>query len=254
MLRHLELIVKVLAFHKIEPGFSWGVTNCQPGRFAKIVEEIRDSESTEIALTFDDGYASFLDYADPVLRKFCLSATIFVLTGYIGEVNRWDYSARFKPSIHLNKSQIRELSERGYKIGSHTHSHRDLTRLPDDEISFELAESKNILEKILNKPVDEICYPFGRYNSGVEALAREAGYMRGWSMESGDRGPFTFGRMGVYAYDSPLSVKLKLDDSAAGSIERLKRRITNNLSRAGRFAFWTARPPAKPGKVEESSK
>lgn len=240
--------MKVLAFHKVEPGFIWGVTNCQPGRFARIAEQIRDCESTEVALAFDDGYASFLEYADPVLRRFSLSASIFVLTGYIGEVNRWDYSSRFRPSVHLNESQIRELSERGYKIGSHAHSHRDLTRLTDDEISSELDESKSILEKILNKPVDEICFPFGRYNSKVEELAREAGYRRGWSMEPDDRGPFTYGRMGVYAYDSPLSVKLKLSDSAWGRLERMKCRITNNLSRAGRFAFWTARPPANSGR------
>ncbi len=250
--------MKVLAFHKVEPGFSWGVTNCQPGRFARIAEQIRDFDATDVGLSFDDGYASFLDYADPILRNLQLPATIFVLSGYIGEVNRWDYSSRFRPSVHLDESQIRELVHRGYRIGSHAHSHRDLTKLSDAEIRSELRDSKSILQEILNKPVDEICYPFGRYNSRVEELAREAGYRRGWSMEPADDGPFTFGRMGVYAYDSPLSVKLKLDDSAAGGIERLKCRTANSLSRAGRFAFWTAKPPARPdtssGKPRESAK
>ncbi|MFQ5608242.1 MAG: hypothetical protein ACE5GA_09870, partial [Candidatus Zixiibacteriota bacterium] len=63
-----------------------------------------------------------------------------------------------------------------------------------------------------------------------------------WSMEPSDKGPFTFGRLGVYAYDTPLSVRWKLSETPLGRLERLKCRITNSLSRAGRLAFWTARP------------
>ncbi|MFQ5607820.1 MAG: polysaccharide deacetylase family protein, partial [Candidatus Zixiibacteriota bacterium] len=171
--------MKSLAFHKVEPGFSWGVTNCQPHHFREIIREASRSGRGEVCLTFDDGYASFLEYADPELRQFGLSATIYILTDYLGALNSWDYSSRPRPVAHLDRTQIQQLAEHGYRIGSHTCSHRDLTRLSDEEISFELGESRRILENLIDSPVTEISYPFGRYNRRVEELAREAGSLRG---------------------------------------------------------------------------
>ncbi len=234
----------VLAFHKIEPRFTWGVTNYSPRRFARLMDGIgkynRSSEDTTVSLTFDDGYQSFLDFADTILIERGLTATIFALSGYLGQRNSWDYSSILAPSAHMTASELRVAASHGHRIESHTHTHRDLRSLSESNLRRELADSKKRLEDILGAQVSEICYPFGRYNRRVEEMAQEVGYRRGWSMNPADKGPFTFGRWGVYSFDTPLTVWAKMNpDSLGAKLEMLKLRTTNLMARAGRFAFWT---------------
>ena len=136
-------------------------------------------------------------------------------------------------------AELNEVSARGTSIQSHAHSHRDLTRMTAAEIRKELSKSKSILEDKIGRPVTEICYPYGRFNSAVEEIARELGYTRGWSLNPAHSEGFTRGRWCVYSYDTPLSVRMKLGRGAFAQIETIKQGITNNLSRGERFAFWT---------------
>lgn len=256
----------VLAFHKVQPGFSWGITNYQPRRFRRLLNSLygnsqrsavsrsvnqdkggreQDPSSSSISpttsstvLTFDDGYASFLEYAYPVLVDLGLSATLFLPTAYIGRNNTWDYSAIAQPCRHLDFAELATLSRAGFSIQSHTHSHTDLTRLTDLELSVELRKSKSALEEKLGVAVTEICYPFGRYNQRVEEAAQQAGYLRGWSLNPKDRGPFTYGRWSVYAFDTPLSLSLARNGGIFSEVEIAKRRCANYLARAGSLAFW----------------
>lgn len=43
-----------------------------------------------VCITFDDGYRSLHDLALPVLREFCLPATVFITSGFIGEGTMWN--------------------------------------------------------------------------------------------------------------------------------------------------------------------
>ena len=138
-------------------------------------------------------------------------------------------------------AELREVASRGMSIQSHGHSHRDFTRMTTVEVREELSKSKSILEDKIGKPVTEICYPYGRFNSDIEEIARELGYTRGWSLNPAHarNDAFTRGRWCVYSYDSPLSVRMKLGRGPFSRIEAIKQGITNNLSRGERFAFWT---------------
>jgi peptidoglycan/xylan/chitin deacetylase (PgdA/CDA1 family) len=234
----------VLAFHKVEPGFTWGVTNYSPRRFERLLDTIKEFNQSEApdncSLTFDDGYQSFLNFADPLLVERDMSATIFAITGYLGKRNSWDYSSVVAPAPHMTEAELRAAASHGHRVQSHTHTHRDLRTLSRAELRAELSESKQRLEDILGNEVTEICYPFGLYNAQVEEIALEVGYQRGWSMRPDDNGPFTFGRWGVYGFDSPLTVWSKMNpDSFGATLERIKLRAINSLARAGRFAFWT---------------
>ena len=50
-------------------------------------------------------------------------------------------------------------------IGSHTHSHRLLSKLSFKEQESEIKKSKSILEKIIKKRLNFFCYPHGGKNS-----------------------------------------------------------------------------------------
>lgn len=120
-----------------------------------------------VMITADDGLVSFYDNAYPVLKKYNLPATVFVVTSHIG-----------KPG-YLDWSQLREMSDSGLvTIGSHTKSHPWLPSASVDEEKLynELAVSKDILEKGLGKKVDYLCYPSGAFNDAVREAAKKYGY------------------------------------------------------------------------------
>ncbi|MDO8535492.1 MAG: polysaccharide deacetylase family protein [Candidatus Omnitrophota bacterium] len=120
-----------------------------------------------VAITADDGYYNFYTNAYPILKKYNIPATIFIITDRIGEKG------------YLGWKELREMSDSGLiTIGSHTRSHPWIASISIDEKKLwsELAGSKDILEKGLGKSVDFICYPSGGFNDLAKEKASEAGY------------------------------------------------------------------------------
>jgi peptidoglycan/xylan/chitin deacetylase (PgdA/CDA1 family) len=127
-----------------------------------------------IIITFDDGYRSTYHTAWPILRRYGFSATVFLVASLIGKTNAWDVDERQEPL--LNESEIREMQSGAITFGSHTQSHRALTRIPLEEAARELADSRKTLESLLARPVTALCYPFAKQNRTIRGLARKAGY------------------------------------------------------------------------------
>jgi peptidoglycan/xylan/chitin deacetylase (PgdA/CDA1 family) len=131
------------------------------------------SDGKPIIVTFDDGHVSHFEVAYPVLKAFEFRATFFITVDWIG-------SAGF-----LCWEHVKELSEEGMEIGSHTVSHPYLTQVPLEEVRRELEQSKAILEDKLGKSVGFLCAPGGYYNDPVKKVAQEVGYVgmctTGWS-------------------------------------------------------------------------
>jgi peptidoglycan/xylan/chitin deacetylase (PgdA/CDA1 family) len=107
--------------------------------------------------------------------------------------------------------QVRRLAGSGMAIGSHSHDHLSLARLPEAAQRHELAESRRILEQELGREVRALAYPFGwpgTHDALTERLAREAGYRLAFSSAEGVNRPgasdaFALRRLGVGYRDSP---------------------------------------------------
>lgn len=87
--------------------------------------------------------------------------------------------------FYMTRDQIRELGSLG-AVGSHGVSHRPLSRLSRSGALRELAESRRDLESWSGAPVEFVSYPFGNeqaVHAEVGALAAEAGYRAGFTME-----------------------------------------------------------------------
>lgn len=80
------------------------------------------------------------------------------------------------PEERLAHEQIRVLGET-HEIGAHTVHHQHLTTLGDAEAGYEIAESKRVLEDVLQKPVTSFCYPAGKYAARHVRMVREAGFL-----------------------------------------------------------------------------
>jgi peptidoglycan/xylan/chitin deacetylase (PgdA/CDA1 family) len=118
----------------------------------------------QCVLTFDDGLVGNYHFAFPILKEYGFKATIFVVVDGVS-------MGRF-----MNWEQLHELSENGFSIQSHTMTHADLSMLTEQEIIYELSESKKIIEKKVGKEVKYLSLPFGSGNRKVFQLASDLGY------------------------------------------------------------------------------
>ncbi|MDB4516667.1 polysaccharide deacetylase family protein, partial [Crocinitomicaceae bacterium] len=86
---------------------------------------------------------------------------------------------------YMSWEQILEMQENQIAFGSHSMSHRILTKLSSDECREELVKSKQDLESRLQTPVLTLAYPNGNHSKYVEQLADSAGYRLAYTTESG---------------------------------------------------------------------
>jgi len=120
--------------------------------------------SQSLCLTFDDGCASDLRVAAPLLAAKKHNGTFYVTVAHLGKRG------------YLTKPELRELADLGFEIGSHSMNHRHLDDLARDEVRAELVDSKSALEEIVGREVAHFSCPGGRISSFVTEFAHEAGY------------------------------------------------------------------------------
>jgi peptidoglycan/xylan/chitin deacetylase (PgdA/CDA1 family) len=125
-----------------------------------------------VVLTFDDGYLDMMSEVLPVTGSLGFSATVFIISGTVG-MNAAQARAvnRDIDRDMLGWSQLEELVQSGFEIGSHTLRHPSLTPLPVTEVERELGESKHKLQQRLQVPVNSFAYPYGDLNQAVRNVA-----------------------------------------------------------------------------------
>ncbi len=167
--------------------------------FPQVVAYLKHAQplpSRPVLITFDDGWLQGYTEAFPVLRQHSFSATYFVYTDAMG-----------RPSS-ISWEQLQEMSKAGMDVGSHTLSHPHLRQLGTDQAFREIAESRSILERRLNRPVTTFDYPFGEYDSSTVELVKRAGFESAVTIAPGFKqsleGVFTLRRIRV-SYETTLA-------------------------------------------------
>ncbi len=121
-----------------------------------------------IIITFDDGYLTNYTYAFPVIKKYNVKTTIFVVTETVGKI---------PGNPHFTWEQARIMQQSGLvSIQSHTNSHNDLLTMDSYDIEREIRLSKYLVEKNLGTECDFLAFPFGSHNSQIVNSAYKAGY------------------------------------------------------------------------------
>lgn len=134
-----------------------------------------DQIEKPVLLTFDDGYVD--NYTDlfPILQKYNVKATIFVVTGTI------DYNPN-----SLTTAQIREMAQSGLvSFQSHTVTHPYLRGQSREMQEYELAQSRMDIAAITGKLPTVICYPSGSFDETTLELARQY-YQMGINMNGNE--------------------------------------------------------------------
>lgn len=126
-----------------------------------------------VLLTFDDGYDDNYTELFPLLKKYHVKATIFVIGGGIGFGHA------------MNRKQIREMSDSGLvSIQSHGYSHNNMDVMDEATLEFEMSKTKEILTEITGKVPYVLCYPSGR-NSTLTRKVAQRYYQFGIKMTGG---------------------------------------------------------------------
>lgn len=134
-----------------------------------VVENLRSAQvlpNKPVVLTFDDGYRDFYENAFPILSKYSLSATLFVITQLVGgdDYVTWD--------------QLRVIVSSGLvTIGDHTLSHVSLPSVEEAEVRNQILSAKSILESNLDVTVNTFAYPYGGVNEEAEKVLAEGGFV-----------------------------------------------------------------------------
>ena len=243
--------VPILAYHKVNNKFEWGINTVPIRRFETQLQYLKknsyysisldqyiqknyrmDATQRPVIITFDDADESVYDHGFPMLKNYGFTATLFVISDFVGMKNSWDANLGGIVSQHLNWEQIQVLADQGWEIGSHTATHRDLRALPEHEARAELVSSREVISAQIGIPVHFISYPFNRFDAETIALARKTGYRGGCALSVTEQqnslpGQFAMPRFGVYSIDTLFWFKKKLSNS---KIERVKQRVISFAS------------------------
>ena len=151
-----------------------------------------------VLVTFDDGYIDNYTNAFPILKKYGLRATIFIIPAFISVYPGY-----------MTWEQLKEMESNGITIESHTLTHPKLEELPDDEIRNELLNSKSMLEEQLGHPIEFLAYPTGTYNLHIAGIAQDLGYKGAFTIKYGvvDKGSNFFALERVPIFHTPTTMK-----------------------------------------------
>jgi len=128
-------------------------------------EQVKALQGKEVVFTFDDGGESFLTKAAPLLEQYGFKGVFFISTKYIGTHG------------FLTTEQVKELSERGHVVGSHSHTHPEIfTKLSKEEIHEEWQKSFEILKDILGKKDLPMSIPNGYASKTIMEEAIKCGF------------------------------------------------------------------------------
>ncbi|MGH7988537.1 MAG: polysaccharide deacetylase family protein [Candidatus Binataceae bacterium] len=163
--------------------------------------------SHSVAVTFDDGWVSFVENALPELERRNIPATVFMITNFMGSKLDDDPNERL-----MSAQELKSIPSTLVTIGSHTLTHCMLTSVDEDEAKRQLSESRATLRHLLEREVDLFAFPFTVYNSHLLELCRETGYARAFTGRPcfARPGEFETGRVRVDPSDSLLEFHLKL--------------------------------------------
>lgn len=150
-----------------------GYTTLTMSEFTAYINDNQPIPEKSILITFDDGYTDNYAHAFPILKELNMKATIFMIASQVDS------------GYYMSAAQLREMSDYGIDIESHTDNHVYLDTLSYDQQLKELKDSKEKLEKILGKEVTSIAYPYGNYNEDTKKAAIAAGYTFGFTTNKG---------------------------------------------------------------------
>ena len=181
--------VVVLAYHRVGTGSGLDV-DLDVGLFDRQIEELaahpaltldegldavtdpvarngsdRHDRPDPVVVTFDDGTADFAETALPILVRHRVPATVYVATRFVDESAAFPGDGR-----PLSWAALRDCVATGLvTVGSHTHTHALLDRIPDAAVDDELDRSIGLIREHVGVDATHFAYPKGLVGTATAA-------------------------------------------------------------------------------------
>lgn len=246
----------ILTYHAIEPGpaplcidpalFAQHLdclarSSVQVVTLDRLVRDLRAGELSDrsVALTFDDGFASVLARALPLLADRGLPTTIFCVAGHLGRRNDWPSQPANVPRLALaDAGALASVAGDLVEIGSHGMGHAPLRQVPDDVAVREIVDSRATLETAVRVPVRWFAHPYGVPPGPRARRELEVNYRGACSSElrplHAGADPFALPRIDAHYLRQPALLRRVLDGS---DVYLHARRAGSRLRRAIRADY-----------------
>ena len=162
-------------------------------------------EEGGVVVTFDDGTRDFHETVVPLLVQHGVPAMLYLATSWVGSDG----------SESLTWQQIRDAKATGFvTIGSHTHTHADLSRTSDAETESEMRVSKELIEDELGVACRHFAYPWAVRSPAADRAARmhfDSAAVDAWRTNRAERiDPHRLGRVPVLRSDGDVFFRRKV--------------------------------------------
>ena len=138
---------------------AWLAAQSRAETLDRAVAQLRGAASPapgrSVVVTFDDGTADFVSDALPILVEHQVPATLYVATEFIERQIAFPDAG-----TPLTWTALAEAVSTGLvTVGSHTHSHALLDRLPEGQVVDELDRSIDLIGERLGVQAQHFAYP-----------------------------------------------------------------------------------------------
>lgn len=177
-----------------------------------------------VVLTFDSGSIDIYKNIFPILQKYNIKATFFIVTDYVN----------LYPN-YITWQQAREMQSSGLvDFESHTLNNKLLTQIYSrSKLWDQIYGSKQALEWHLKKPATFIAYPDGKYTVEAEEMSKEVGYRAGFTNDYGlahrDPREYVLDRIPIFGANSHTLLRFQMRLKGApiiAPLTRFKERLT----------------------------
>jgi peptidoglycan/xylan/chitin deacetylase (PgdA/CDA1 family) len=135
-----------------------------PGELYDYLVKGKELPSKPVMITFDDTRLDQYTLALPELKKYGFKGVFFIMTVSLG-----------KPG-YMSKAQVKELSDEGHTIGSHTYDHKNVKKYEEKDWAEQVARPSKQLQEITGRRVEYFAYPFGLWNKEAIPHLKEHGF------------------------------------------------------------------------------
>jgi len=149
-----------------------GYTAVMPDQLIHYLVSGKGMPQKPVMLSFDDADLSQFELARPVLDQYGFKATFFIMTVVLN-----------KPG-YMKREHVRQLSDEGHVIGSHTWDHMNVKKLTEHDWEIQIDKPSRQLKEITGKPVEYFAYPFGLWDERAAEGIRARGFKAAFQLSA----------------------------------------------------------------------
>lgn len=179
-----------------------GYTTISARELTEIMRGEREAPEKAVCITFDDGERSLLDLGLPLLEKYDMQATLFLVTGRVGR--------KWKGLDMMGWGELAGLQASGrVSIESHSHDMHYKVKTADGgmepvhrfwapegdadaasgRVLDDLRRSRAAIRRNLRTEPVALAWPYGFGSRRLDRLARMAGFSSTFSLQAGSARP-----------------------------------------------------------------